>query len=289
MSGSGGIASTIRELVLYSGVTDSDGDRSGNYLVCSKLIGVSDFLSGKSIVLPLGNFNIKLFDPTTGIITLDPSYGQKILSNTQFSIAGLGGTNLGGTVVDSGYATAGALTTLSDTTKSWASNIWSSYILKVVHQGITYVRTINSNTPNQLVFDTLAVAIAAGDPYFICGSSNSWSPADPVVLYNAMPVGVGTVYSTFFDFGSVKRAMIKFDSTLDQAVNVQLLLNGVDVIASAVADGAPQNIAIGSVTPQALAIGIGINDDWSRYLAISITTAIACAAGLLTITVYSQK
>jgi len=289
MSGSGGIASTVRELVLYSGVTDIDGDRSGNTLVCTKLIGVSDFLSGKSIVLPLGNFNIKLFDPTTGIITLDPSYGQKIVANTQFSIAGLGGTNLGGTVVDSGYATGGGLTTLNDTTKSWASNIWSSYIIKVVHQGITYIRTINSNTPTQLTFDALAVAVAAGDPYFICGSSNSWSPADPVILYNEMPVGVGTVYSTWFDFGSIKRAMIKFDSTLDQAVNVQLISNGVQVVATAVNDGAPQNLAIGSVTPQALAIGIGINDDWARYLAVSITTAIGCAVGALTITVYSQK
>jgi hypothetical protein len=125
----------------------------------------------------------------------------------------------------------------------------------------------------------------------VTGGSSSWVAQSPVVIYSAMP-GLGTDQSTWFNFNDLKRAVIKISSTLDQAVNVQLMGNGIQDFATAVAMGMAINIPVGGplpITPAVETIGIGVNDDWHPYLGIEITAAVAPVSGSLTITVYSQK
>jgi hypothetical protein len=124
------------------------------------------------------------------------------------------------------------------------------------------------------------------------GFQTPWINQTPVVLYNAMPVGIGDFNSTWFDFSNLKRAMIEIVSSLDQAIIVQLVGNGVQDYATARDMGMPQAIAIGGplpITSVSIDIGVGINDDWHPYLGVIITTLVAPASGLLTITSYSQK
>ena len=75
------------------------------------------------------------------------------------------------TSLDQGTATGGTNTTLVDATKGWQLNLWEDALVEVTIGGITYVREIDSNTADTLVFATnpllVGVVVAAGDVYMI--------------------------------------------------------------------------------------------------------------------------
>ena len=60
-----------------------------------------------------------------------------------------------------GRATGGTATTLVDTNKNLASDVVKDKIIKVVINGIEYVRKITANTADTITFGALVAAVAA--------------------------------------------------------------------------------------------------------------------------------
>jgi hypothetical protein len=192
---------------------------------------------------------------------------------------------------DYGVSTGGSNTVLNDPKKYWL-NDWTGHTLFVYVQGILYVTTIISNTTTQLTFEaiTQGVTIDNKTVYWIQPiGTEKWVSQTPVVIYNALPSGIGTFNSTsWFDMTNIKRALIYVVSSLNQAVSVQVVGNITPSFNTAVNIMPAISLAIGSVTPAAGDRGVGTNDDWHPFLAVQITTTVAPASGLVTVTVCSQ-
>ncbi len=93
--------------------------------------------------------------------------------------------------LDQGTATGGTNTTLVDTTKGWQVNIWEDALVEVTIGGVTYVREIDSNTADTLVFATNplpgGVVVAAGDVYSV---KRVVSPLNPLARAEVHNVAV---------------------------------------------------------------------------------------------------
>ena len=92
------------------------------------------------------------------------------------------------TALDSGVATGGTVNTVIDTTRGWQVNIFADAIVEVVDisTGISYMRTVDSNTATALDFTTnpLPAAVVAGDLYSIKRTVNPLSPVAKALLHN---------------------------------------------------------------------------------------------------------
>lgn len=120
-------------------------------------------------------------------------------------------------------------------------------------------------------------------------ASPLWIAQAEQTLYAALPAPAATYQSTWFDFSNTKRASIQIVNTTNQAVSVQLIGNmiqstEVPVRSTARNMGIPIAISAGG----SIDIGVGTNDDWHRYIGVLITTSVAPATGLVTVTVTPQ-
>ncbi|GAI13210.1 unnamed protein product, partial [marine sediment metagenome] len=95
----------------------------------------------------------------------------------------------------------------------------------------------------------------------------------------------GTFYSNkMVDWTRGKRLLIKVESSLDQAVEIQLIGNIIDDMELATDIDTPKtcpandNISIGPAW-----------DHWCPYIGVKITVATAPTSGLLTISAVSQE
>jgi hypothetical protein len=114
---------------------------------------------------------------------------------------------------------------------------------------------------------------------------DQWQAISPEVLYSDLPPGIGTYYSTWFDFSTLKRASFRIDNTTDQDVNTQLLGNGIQDQPSALEMGGAYSCPAG----HSIAISVGTNDDWFPFLLLALTTTVAPSSGSVTITAYAQR
>ncbi len=163
----------------------------------------------------------------------------------------------------------------------------------ILPKGNYYITAFNKTT-GQVSFTPAYPdgQVKAGLQFFIIGGSGSggsWMAEDADELYSAMPAGVATFQSAWYDFRNLKRCLIDIVSTLDQAVVIQPVGNISEDFTTAKNIGSPLNCPQGSITTSGLSIGFGSNDDWFPYIAIVITTTVACAAGTLTITGIGQS
>jgi len=112
-----------------------------------------------------------------------------------------------------------------------------------------------------------------------------WVAKEPVQIYQQAIRSVGVFQSdVMVDMRNVKRLTIRAESSLDQAVTLQLVGNFVDSFNLAVNVGPP---AVCPINGQA---GIGLAwGDWQPYIGVVITAAIAPTIGLLTISVVVQE
>jgi len=84
-------AELIRVLTAYSGITTAAGAADGSTLEDNNLIGVNDFVTNKTILIMSGAANYEtqaaaIFDPLTGVITVDPVFSGQIAVGTIFRI-----------------------------------------------------------------------------------------------------------------------------------------------------------------------------------------------------------
>ncbi len=112
-----------------------------------------------------------------------------------------------------------------------------------------------------------------------------WVARDPVVIFDQEVRQAGIIQANMMvDYTSGKRALIKVESSLDQAVDIQTIGNIVDNFASA-AD-------IGPVLPcpanDNISIGLGW-DDWHPWIGVRMNLAAVPTAGRLMIMVVIQE
>lgn len=81
----------LHALASFVGVTTTDGNAGGTTLISSALIGVNDFLTGKTVIIQSGaaiyeDSEVTGFDPLTGQITVNPAFSAQIVSATTFFV-----------------------------------------------------------------------------------------------------------------------------------------------------------------------------------------------------------
>ncbi|KKM78809.1 hypothetical protein LCGC14_1356300 [marine sediment metagenome] len=103
-------------------------------------------------------------------------------------------------------------------------------------------------------------------------------------LYSADIVTAATFYSTMVNWSNGKRLVIKVESSLDQAVQIQIIGNNVNSTTLATDINSPLPCeASGNIS-----VGLAW-DDWTPYVGVKITTAVAPTTGTLTITATVQE
>ena len=112
-----------------------------------------------------------------------------------------------------------------------------------------------------------------------------WVAKEPEEIYRYAIRTTGTFYSNkMVDWTRGKRLLVKVESSLDQAVEIQLIGNIVDDMELAT------DIDIAKTCPANDNISIGPAwDHWCPYIGVRITVAVAPTSGLLTITAVSQE
>lgn len=111
-----------------------------------------------------------------------------------------------------------------------------------------------------------------------------WIAKEPEEIFNQNIITAATFYSTMIDLARSKRLVIKVESSLDQAIIIQLIGSITNTLVRAVDINAPLPCtANGNIS-----IGLAW-DDWTPYVGVEITTAIAPTAGNLTITAVVQE
>ncbi|MBA7555810.1 hypothetical protein ES705_48497 [subsurface metagenome] len=113
----------------------------------------------------------------------------------------------------------------------------------------------------------------------------AWKAKEPEEIYSESIRSVGTFDSyVMVPWIEGKRILLKVESSLDQAVNVQVLGNHVDNFNTAV--------NINAVVPCAANTNISTGlawDDWHPFIGVRLTTAIAPTAGILSIWAVVQE
>ncbi len=112
-----------------------------------------------------------------------------------------------------------------------------------------------------------------------------WVAKEPEEIYRYAVRTTGTFYSSkMVDWTRGKRLVIKVESSLNQAVQIQLIGNTVDDMELATDIGpelpctANGNISVGPAW-----------DDWHPYIGVRITVAVAPTAGILSISAVTQE
>ncbi len=105
----------------------------------------------------------------------------------------------------------------------------------------------------------------------------AWVAKEPEQIYNHAIRAIGTFYSdSMVDWTRGKRLVIKVESSLNQAIQVQLIGNHVDDMDLAT------NINGPLPCPANSNISVGLAwDDWHPFIGVRITTAVAPTAGIL--------
>ncbi|MBA7468595.1 hypothetical protein ES707_03846 [subsurface metagenome] len=112
-----------------------------------------------------------------------------------------------------------------------------------------------------------------------------WVAKEPEEIFSRAILSAGTFYSDkMVNWTEGKRLAIKVESSLNQAVNVQLIANTTD----------SKNLAtdIGPVLPCTANGNISVGlawDDWHPYIGVRITVAVAPTAGILTVWAVVQE
>src|SRR5487761_2230767 len=82
-------------LTAYSGVTTNDGDAAGTWLIDTGLMGLNDFITGKTVLIMSGVARHEIraaiaFNPGTGRVTMDHALsGGQVFAGTYYRIINL--------------------------------------------------------------------------------------------------------------------------------------------------------------------------------------------------------
>jgi hypothetical protein len=117
------------------------------------------------------------------------------------------------------------------------------------------------------------------------GTKESWEATEPEQIFSQAILSAGNYYGDrMIDWTRGKRLVIKAESSLSQAVQIQVVGNTTDTKDLATDIGPPLPC------PANGNISVGLAwDDWHPYIGIRIEVAVAPTAGLLTISAVIQE
>jgi len=129
------------------------------------------------------------------------------------------------------------------------------------------------------------IAAQGGEPGAALTVNTLWRAKDPEQIYSHAIRVIGAFSSdVMVNWIEGKRILIKVESSLNQACNIQVLGNHVDDF------NTPVNINDPLPCPANTNISVGLAwDDWHPFIGIRITTAIAPTAGILHIWAVIQE
>ena len=112
-----------------------------------------------------------------------------------------------------------------------------------------------------------------------------WVAREPEEIFSKAILSAGTFYSDkMVNWTEGKRILFKVESSLNEAVNIQIIGNIVDNKDLAIdINGALPCTANGNIS-----VGLAW-DDWHPYVGVEITVAVAPTAGILTIWAVAQE
>ncbi len=115
--------------------------------------------------------------------------------------------------------------------------------------------------------------------------STPWVAKEPEEIFSQAILTTGTFYSDkMVDWTKGKRILFKVESTLNQAVQIQLIGNTIDDMNLATDINGPLPCtANGNIS-----IGLAW-DDWHPYVGVKITVAVAPTAGILNVSAVIQE
>ncbi|MBA7682327.1 hypothetical protein ES703_90677 [subsurface metagenome] len=111
-----------------------------------------------------------------------------------------------------------------------------------------------------------------------------WVAKEPEEIFREPITSADTFYSRIVNWTEGKRLVIKVESTLNQAVQIQVIGNIIESVTKATDIGPPlpcaanSNISVGPAW-----------DDWHPFIGVRITTAVAPTAGILKIDAVIQE
>lgn len=111
-----------------------------------------------------------------------------------------------------------------------------------------------------------------------------WVAKEPEEIFREPITSADVFYSRIVDWTKGKRLVIKVESTLDQAVQIQVIGNIIESVTKATDISTPlpcaahSNISVGPAW-----------DDWHPFIGVRITTAVAPTAGILKIEAVVQE
>ncbi|MBA7670143.1 hypothetical protein ES703_78286 [subsurface metagenome] len=116
------------------------------------------------------------------------------------------------------------------------------------------------------------------------GIKTPWTAKEPEQIFSQDIRTADTFYSSIVDWTEGKRLVIKVESSLDQAVTIQVIGNITNTTTRAVDINSPLPCtANGNIS-----VGLAW-DDWHPYIAVEITTAVPPTTGTLTIWAVIQE
>jgi len=136
----------------------------------------------------------------------------------------------------------------------------------------------------QLLQQWLAAQGVPGIPTVEVTVKTPWVAKEPEEIFREPITSADTFYSRIVDWTEGKRFMIKVESSLNEAVQIQVIGNIINSVTKATDINGPFPCpAQGNIS-----IGLAF-DDWHPFIGVRITTAIAPTSGLLTISAVIQE
>ena len=155
------------------------------------------------------------------------------------------------------------------------------YLLEVLTALVAALAELSERqtTLIQLLEQGLAAQGIPGVPTVEVTVRTPWVAKEPEQIFSSAIRSAGTFYADkMVNCTKAKRILFKVESSLNQAVNIQLIGNKVDDMNLATdINGALPCAANGNIS-----VGLAW-DDWHPYVGVMITAAVAPTAGLLTI------
>lgn len=195
---------------------------------------------------------------------------------TGLMVGGLGGVALGATI---------ATLLAAKPAEAAPPDEKLDYLLNVLTALVPVLAEVAEGQASLIALLQQWLAAQGIEPGVEVSVATPWMAKEPEQIFSQAILSTGTFYSDrMVDWTQGKRIVYKVESSLNQAVQIQLIGN--------IADTKDQATDINGPLPCAANSNISICpawDDWHPYIGVRIDVAVAPTAGILSISVVIQE
>ncbi len=198
--------------------------------------------------------------------------------STGLVVGGIGGTVLGATI---------AMLIAARPAAAAPPEEKLDYLIEVLTTLVPVLAELSERQAilTELLEQWLAAQGVPGIPGVEVSVKTEWVAKEPEQIFSKSILSAGTFYSdVMVDWTRGKRILFKVESSLNEAVNIQLIGN--------VQNSKELATDIGLALPCTANGNISVGpawDDWHPYVGVRITVAVAPASGILTISAVVQE